>query len=389
MNQILPIIKKIVLLFKSYYQTLVTRFNIFIYKKINNNTDQFDLIHKKLIKRNFEWRPNKKTKVFIALSISNWEKILVDEISLMGEVYHFSWKNVESFFDSKIDWLNYHVELNSRLVREFSNFYDLECNNIVFFYASDFSISSQSINYLKRHNVLLISFCWDDILYYKSRVNGQPVGIDTLSKLVDFNLTFSPEVIPRYNFNETACFFWESVKYEHDIEINEYLTKYNEFYVLFVGTKYGWRENFIKQLESKGIKVKCFGRGWSNGILDDNELQNLVRNAPVTLGFANVGYTKNVTTIKGRDFEIPIWGGLYLTQYSEGLTKYYEIGKEVLAYKDINDCIKIINYLKNNPLLANQIRRNGYLKAINFTSWKSRFLYLNNLINSFNNNYIK
>jgi len=102
-----------------------------------------------------------------------------------------------------------------------------------------------------------------------------------------------------------------------------------------------------------------------------------------------VGYTKNVTTIKGRDFEIPLWGGLYLTQYSEGLTKYFEIGTEILSYKDIDDCIKIIKYVKVNPIKANLIRNAGQKKAINYTSWKSRFLYLNNLINTINKNFIK
>lgn len=381
--------KYIELLFKSFYQTLITRFNIIIYKKLNTTTNQLDLINKKLIKRSFEWNTKKKTKVFVVLSISNWEKVLIDEISILGEVYHFSWPNVDNFFETNTDWLKYYIELNKRLVKEFTDFYDPEYNIIVFFYASDFSISTDSINYLNRKNTLLISFCWDDILYFKSKVKGQPVGIDNLSKLVDFNLTFSPEVIHRYNYNKTACFFWDSIKYKQNIEINKQAIDNEEFYVLFVGTKYGWRENFIKKIETSGIKVKCFGRGWPNGMLDDNEIQDFVKIAPITLGFANVGYTKNVTTIKGRDFEIPIWGGLYLTQYSEGLTKYYELGKEILSYKDINDCIKIINYIKDNPIVAKQIRYDGQLKAINFTSWKSRFLYLNNLINSISHNFLK
>ena len=382
-------LKNIELLIKSFYQTFITRYNIKLYKKLNNVTNQFDLIYEKLLKRNYEWDPKKQTKVFVVLSISNWEKVLIDEISLFGEVYHFSWPKVENFFDNKTEWLKYYSNLNENLINEFSNFYDPKYNIIVFFYASDFSISPESINYLRRKNVLLISFCWDDILYYKSNVKGQPVGINNISKLVDFNLTFSPEIIPRYNFNKTACFFWESIKYEQNVVINKYLLNYDDFYVLFVGTKYGWRESFIKKIETSGIKVKCFGRGWPNGMLDDNQLQDYVKAAPLTLGFANVGYTKNVTTIKGRDFEIPLWGGLYLTQYSEGLTKYFEIGTEILSYKDIVDCIKIIKYVKVNPIEANLIRNSGQKKAINYTSWKSRFLYLNNLINTINNNFIK
>ena len=97
--------KYIELLFKSFYQTLITRFNIIIYKKLNTITNQLDLINKKLIKRSFQWNTKKKTKVFVVLSISNWEKVLIDEISILGEVYHFSWPNVDNFFESNTDWL--------------------------------------------------------------------------------------------------------------------------------------------------------------------------------------------------------------------------------------------------------------------------------------------
>ena len=43
--------------------------------------------------------------------------------------------------------------------REFDEFYEKSKNIIVFIYASDFSISNKTILYLKRKNVLIISFC--------------------------------------------------------------------------------------------------------------------------------------------------------------------------------------------------------------------------------------
>ena len=47
----------------------------------------------------------------------------------------------------------------------------------------------------------------------------------------------------------------------------------------------------------------------------------------------------------------------------------------VKANKDINECIRIIRDLKYN-----QIRYYGQFKAIDYTIWKSRLLYLKTML---------
>ena len=108
-------------------------------------------------------------------------------------------------------------------------------------------------------------------------------------------------------------------------------------------------------------------------------------NAPLTLGFSAVGYTKHITTLKGRDFEIPLWGGLYITQFSQGLKEYYDIENEILVYTSFKDCIDQINFIQNNPVLAKRIRIDGYKRALKFCSWESRILFLKSQLNTFIN----
>ena len=115
--------------------------------------------------------------------------------------------------------------------------------------------------------------------------------------------------------------------------------------------------------------------------MTNEELVEKIQKAPLTIGFSNVGYTKSLTTIKGRDFEIPLCGGLYLTQYSKGIENYFKINDEILTYNNFNDCLKIILYVKNNPQISNKIRELGYLRALEYASWNSRVLFLKNLIN--------
>jgi spore maturation protein CgeB len=160
------------------------------------------------------------------------------------------------------------------------------------------------------------------------------------------------------------------------------LKKESEFYVLFIGSRYGWRASFLEKLQKKGIRMKCFGRGWESGPLDTQQMITEIRKAPLTIGFAGVGYTKSITTIKGRDFEVPAFGGLYLTQYSAGLAGIYEIGKEILCYKDLDDCFDKICMVRDNATFYDTIRFAGYQKALETCSWASRMKYLQYLINN-------
>ena len=372
---------KSIYLFKSLYQTCIINF-IFLYFKIfESKTDQYKLVKERLKKRNFIWKKEAPIRVFAIFSINNWEYQLLDPLKSLGEVYHFSWKNINDFFKKKSEWEFAHNKINNDLIAKYDNFVSDDYNNIVFLYTSDFIVSKSTMNHFRNSNTLVISFCWDDILYFKGKINRQPVGVSQLSKLADINLTFSPETISRYNFYKSPCFFWHSIpkKLKELPTINNIVQ--NNFYVLFIGSKYGHRETFINKLIKVGIPMRCFGKGWSNGAISDEQMQEEIKLAPLTLGFSNVGYTRNITTIKGRDFEVPLYGGLYLTQYSNGLGMYYNLNEEILSYNSLADCIKLIYWVKEFPDKAKIIRDAGFKKAIEKCSWDSRMIYLNNLIN--------
>ena len=351
------------------------------YKIFSLKKNQNILTKKRLSKHNYKWIDGVPTKILAIFSINNWEDQLLEPLRSLGDVTHFSWNNIDNFFDSKSERELVHNKINNDLVSVYDKIYDVNSNIIVFLYASDFIISETTLRHFKMYNTLIISFCWDDLLYFKGKVKGQPVGVSMLSSNADINLTLSPEAISRYNYFNSPCFFWSSLKKNIFFEPKYIDTNNTEFYVLFIGSKYGHREDFIRKLISKGIKVRCFGKGWPNGNISNEQMKFEIENAPVTLGFSNVGYTRKITTIKGRDFEVPLYNGLYLTQFSKGLELYYKPYEEILTYKNLSDCIRQIQWIEKNTIKANKIRFAGYQRAIEYCSWDSRMAYLKNLIN--------
>jgi hypothetical protein len=366
---------------KCIYQTIFVKFNLGFYSFFSKKADQKNLVEYKLKQRGVSWQQNRKTKIFAVFSINNWETVLVDSLHEMGELFHFSWTGGKDFFENRQEWKKFHDQLNKELLVSFNQMYDETSNIIIFIYASDFSVNAGTIALLKRPNTILVSFCWDDLLYFKGKVKGQPIGISQLSKQVDINLTLSPEAIPIYNYYNAACFFWKGLPIAaNHIDVLDEVSN-DPFYAVFVGTNYGWRSSFIKELSNKGIAIVCYGAGWKNGILPDNEMRELIKKAPVTLGFSNVGYTKNITTLKGRVFEVPLSGGLLLTQNAAGLQLYFDLEKEILTYRDIDECYEKLVFISKHPKEAAVIRNAGYKKAVETATWQSRFTYLHELIN--------
>jgi len=91
------------------------------------------------------------------------------------------------------------------------------------------------------------------------------------------------------------------------------------------------------------------------------------------LGFAGVGYSKKLMCLKGRDFEVPMSGGLYLTQDNPELSLVYNVGKEILTYRDEEDCAKKIKRILANPEEADKIRQVGRERAMRDHTWEKRF----------------
>jgi spore maturation protein CgeB len=143
--------------------------------------------------------------------------------------------------------------------------------------------------------------------------------------------------------------------------------------VSFVGQCYGNRSEIINRLESLGIHVEAYGYGWPNGPLTTDDMVRMYSKSRINLGFGGVIGLTNTYCLKGRDFEIPMSGGLYLTEYHPELDKFYDLDSEIVTYKDFDDLVERIRFLLSNPERADEIRRKGFERACREHSWEMRF----------------
>lgn len=153
--------------------------------------------------------------------------------------------------------------------------------------------------------------------------------------------------------------------------------------VSFVGGFHPYRKWFVDTLQKRGINIIAFGNGWENGPLNANEMNKLFANSKINLNIGNsnsfdVRYllshwrillmhfrsTKNASQIKARNFEIPYFSGFQLTDYAPTIENYFDIGKEIVCYKDIDEAELLIRYYLNNEEEREYIKKASHIKAI-------------------------
>ena len=152
----------------------------------------------------------------------------------------------------------------------------------------------------------------------------------------------------------------------------------------FLGAKYGPRVDYVSFLSSAGINIKAKGYGWGRGGISLNEMGRFFGQCKINLGMGGIGYSTDLLTLKGRDFEVPGAGGVYLTSYNPDLADFFEIGKEIVCYQSVDEMLFLAKSLLNDADWRHDIAKRAYARSMSEHRWLHRFeeiLYLLGILN--------
>lgn len=179
--------------------------------------------------------------------------------------------------------------------------------------------------------------------------------------------------------------------------------------VSFVGQPHSNRKEIVEKIRKAGIDIKCWGEGWPNGRISQEEMIQVFSQSKINLNLTKSSGAINWKTpakiflrreyngsirlcnpkewidnfksilgkereqIKGRNFEIPGCGGFLLTGDADNLTDYYKDGQEIVIYKDIDDLIDKIRYFLKHDDERKAIARAGYERTLRDHTYEKRF----------------
>jgi spore maturation protein CgeB len=147
--------------------------------------------------------------------------------------------------------------------------------------------------------------------------------------------------------------------------------------VTFVGRNFGHREIMINHIASNGISVKTFGKGWFNGYVTTGEMVNIFNASKINLNFTESYDRNSRPQRKNRIFEVCMAGGFLLCEYVPGIEDFFEIDKEIVCFKNIDEAIYKIQYFLTHEGERLAIAQAGWERA------QSDYTQTANLIKAF------
>jgi hypothetical protein len=98
----------------------------------------------------------------------------------------------------------------------------------------------------------------------------------------------------------------------------------------------------------------------------------------VILNFSNVWSdgrpgSNLIPHVRLRDFEAPMCRTCFLTGYTDEITEFYVIGKEIDTYSSTEEFVDKVRFYLSHPQAAEQLREAGYQRARRDHTWVRRF----------------
>jgi len=124
-----------------------------------------------------------------------------------------------------------------------------------------------------------------------------------------------------------------------------------------------------------------------SGSISFQHYQNVMTASAIVLNFSNVwadgrAGSPLIPHVRLRDFEAPMCRACYITGFTEEITEFYEIGREIDTYRSPEELIDKCRFYLTHPDEAEQLRNGGYLRARRDHTWERRFEQLFRLVAS-------
>ena len=333
------------------------------------------------LRRRLGSRPNRlgwpkkrgELHIFLAYALYNWEAVLPKALSAFGRVTSFEWRS-QGFDDRAPDWLLRRDQMNQALLQAYRAATARCPVDIVVGYVSGATVAPEVLAVMADDGAIVTNFCFDDKVYWPGeRLGGRYTSPAAIAHAVDLNLTSDPDGIIRYAAHGGIAMFHPEAA---DPEVHRPVDVDFEYDVSFIGARYGWRPNFIKSLARRGVHVKCFGKGWPDNSVSNDDMREIYARSRINLGFGGIGHSRNLVCLKGRDFEVPMCGALYLTQHNPELALVFEIGSEIVTYRDESECAKVILELLADPERAAAVRHAARARCLGDHTYFTRWLHV-------------
>ena len=344
-----------------------------VFKSRNLSVPDNIAIRKAILSKFPDVRPRQKGSLVIVAVYKhyNWEnESLKPSLEKFGTVLHYDWSNR---LNNKKGMWNDSIksQMNRDLIKTLSQWCRRHPVDVIFTYLSGENVTPATVQKMSSLGIPMVNMYLNDKENFVGKAyKGLALGTRDIGRYFDLCWTSTEDAIKKYCVEGSLPIYLPEGA-NPDLHKPYEIAKTID--VSFVGQCYGYRPKVVERLKRRGFHIEAYGHGWPNGPLTVGEMIRTYSRSKINLGFGGVGDLLDSHCLKGRDFEVPMSGGLYLTEYNPELASCYDLGKEIVSYVDFEDLVNKIKFLLSNPEEAERIRKRGFLRARSEHSWEMRF----------------
>jgi hypothetical protein len=315
-----------------------------------------------------------RLRVFVAVQGITWTiPALVGGWDGLADVTHWDWADL--YNPDAPDWHRAgRLAFNADLLRQVAEAHRKTPFDVFFSYLSGYWVSPETIRAIGDLGIVTVNISLDDLPKFRSRrTAGVYAGCVDIAPEYDLCITTQASADTRkYVAVGARPLFLPPGCIPSLVPDSPPVAR--EPHVLFVGLRYGVRETLVLHMRQAGLPVQVMGRGWAeSGEAAIADMYAAQSRALINLGFGYVEGSASLVGLKGRDFEAPLTGGLYLTSYNPDLAPCFEIGREIACYKNPRDLVEQARYYLAHPDEATRIGAAGRARCLRDHTWHRRF----------------
>lgn len=261
--------------------------------------------------------------------------------------------------DDRKGWYAKKEQVNRDMIAFVKETMDRYPIDVIVCYQSGRTLSQATLEFFGTLTIPIINEGLDDERKFKSRKgpDGLYRGMKDVCRMFTLSLTTSKSALIKYAVEGGKAMYKPYAANPHVYRKFDCEKTYD---VAFVGARYGTRPHYIDYLRHNGIAVYTKGQGWEEGEATPDEMIEIFNRAKIVLGFAGVGISDDIFILKGRDFEAPLTGSLYMTQRHEELTEYFRLGEDIETYATKEELLEKVRYYLSHDQERETIARQGY-----------------------------
>lgn len=274
--------------------------------------------------------------------------------------------------DNRKKWYAKKREVNEKMITFVKNVISEHPIDVIVCYQSGRTLTDETLAFYDSLSIPIINETLDDERKFISRKgpDGKYRGMKDICRFFDLTLTTSKSALIKYAVEGGKAMY---KPYAANPNVYRKLGLEKKYDVAFVGAYYGTRPYYIKYLRDNGINVFAKGQGWEEGEATPVEMVEIFNQAKIVLGFAGVGISDDIFILKGRDFEVPLTGSLYMTQRHDELKEYFDLGTDIETFATKEELLEKVHYYLNQDEKREQIAQHGYEKCLNLYTAKAAY----------------